>query len=188
MKLFILYLLANLITINIQAQLSELSLSTGELREILGKKFDDEIFLKERLRLENAQKKAGEIISHKVGNGFQIPGQNPKIYPYINCKVQGSHHLQLKILKSIDGKLVAILTQDPTKKNLAEFVNVQAVERSVGLKRYNFFTGTNPLRGEMFQLEMRSQGSDFLRIVVDERLFHFKVKCQKQEGRKPHIY
>ena len=184
MKIIISALLIFFSSFAIQAELGSLKISIEEAKELLGKNLGDEIFLKERLKLEDAARKAGEIMGHKVGNGFQIPGPNPKIKPIIDCQVLGSNNLVFSILKTDSKQLVAVLSSDPTKTNIAEFLNVEFVERSAGFKRYMFYTGTNPLRGEMFQLELMNNGFNVLRIVTGEQLYHFKVSCIEKKERE----
>jgi hypothetical protein len=70
-----------------------------------------------------------------------------------------------------------VLTAGREQENLAEFLDVEFTERTAGIRTYNYLIGTNPLRGEMFQLEWLKPGSGVLRIVFNEKLHHFFVKC-----------
>jgi len=160
------------------AGLEDFNISPEEAREILGKKLGDEIFLKERLRLENAQKRAGEIISHKVGNGFQIPRPNPTIEEFMRCKVMNSNSLHFILLETSSGALVAVLTDNPEKQNLAEFLNVLKSEVNIGFKSFQYFSGQNLKRSEMFQLKLNREGFDLLTIVLGGKLYQLKTVCQ----------
>jgi hypothetical protein len=160
------------------ANLQDFSISPEEAREILGRKLGDEIFLKERLRLENAQKKAGEIISHKVGNGFQIARPNPTLEELVKCKVLDSEDLYFILLETSSDKTVAVLTNNPERENLAEFLEVHKSEVQFGFKSQHFYSGQNLKRGEMFQLKLSNENVNLLSIVLNGRLFQLKLTCE----------
>lgn len=153
-----------------------------KVKKLLEKNLDDEIFLKERIKLEGHGNPGipirGEVRGHKVGNGFSMPSKDPKIQVVKTCLVPQSD-IEFLLLQDKAYKLYAVLTSDKEERNLAEFLNVQYVERSAGMRSYHSIVGNNPLRGEMFQLEWLKQNSGILRIVFNEKLHHFYVNCHE---------
>lgn len=152
-----------------------------KVKELLEKNLPDEVFLKERIKLEGngvpGLPTQGEVRGHKVGNGFSIPGKDPKLEVIKTCRVPESP-LEFLVLQSEDYKLFAVLTADKEQENLAEFLDVEFTERSAGLRTYHYLVGNNPLRGEMFQLEWLKSNTGVLRIVFNEKLHHFLVTCK----------
>jgi spore germination protein YaaH len=165
------------------ANLQDFSISPEEAREILGRKLGDEIFLKERLRLENAQKKAGEIISHKVGNGFQIARPNPTLEELVRCKIRSTDLLMFILLESSDKEIVAVLTANSEQENLAEFREVRNIKLNTGFSNENFYSGQNFEREEMFQFKFTGDNQALLTIVINQKLYLLQAHCW---AKQPH--
>lgn len=148
------------------------------VKKLLKKDLPDEVFLKERLKLENPLRQNGTIRGHKVGNGFSIPpgGREPMLEEVKSCSVLGSD-LKFVLLQDQSFQLYAVFTNDKEGTNLAEFLDVQSVDRTVGVRTYQYLVGTNPLRGEMFQVEWLKPETGVLRIVFNEKLHHFPLQC-----------
>lgn len=154
----------------------DLQLSVEEVNILLRKDLPNEIQLKERLRIENPELNQGEIRGHKVGNGFSLPTKPSRLKEIKECQVLNSS-LTFLVLQDQNFKLYAVLTENRREESLAEFLEVEFYERSVGFRTYQFLIGTNPLRGEMFQIEWLKSGSGVLRIVYNEKLHHYQVSC-----------
>lgn len=153
-----------------------------KVKELLAKNLPHEVFLKERIKLEGqgipGEILKGEVRGHKVGNGFSAPGRVPRVEVINTCYVPGSP-LEFIVLQHQSYQLYAVLTSDKEQANLAEFLTVDFMERTAGMRSYNYLVGTNPLRGEMFQLEWLKQNKGILRIVFKEKLHHFLVNCKR---------
>jgi hypothetical protein len=183
MKFLILISLFLFSTLTHAVDFSEYNFEDTELdleivKKLLKKDLPDEILLKERLKIEEPLRQNGTIRGHKVGNGFSLPpgGREPILEEVKSCQVLKSD-LKLVLLQDQSFKLYAVFTNDKEGINLAEFLNVQSVERTVGLRSYQYLVGTNPLRGEMFQVEWLRPGTGVLRIVFNEKLHHFPLQC-----------
>jgi hypothetical protein len=155
-----------------------ISVDSDFVLENLVHKFPDEILLKERLRESNSEIIDGEIHLHKVGNGLTFPVHNIMIKTKLRCVL--SSEKEFLVFETKSDQIVAVLTENRKEANLAEFIDVQEMERGVGLNHYKFIIGSNPLRGEMFQLEWKTKDQALLRIVLQEKLFHYLVKCEKK--------
>lgn len=184
MKHLILISLLLFSTVSHSVDFSEYDFEDTELdleivKKLLKKDLPDEILLKERLKIEDPTRQNGTLRGHKVGNGFSLPhgGKEPLLEEVKSCQVLESE-LKFVLLQDQSFKLYAVFTNDKEGVNLAEFLNVQSIERTVGLRSYQYLVGTNPLRGEMFQVEWLKPETGVLRVVFNEKLHHFPLECK----------
>lgn len=137
----------------------------------------DEIWLKERLKLEDPNIIKGEIRGHKVGNGFSLPNPNNKLEMIKKCSLGSAGNFIF--LQDQQGGKLAVITEKPDQENLAEFLEIKDDERTVGMKTYSFTSGHNPLRGEMFQIEWLKEQRGLLRLVMDNQLNFYLIDCHR---------
>jgi|GEM_PF-4018318 len=159
------------------SDLDSYKLSPELVKKLIGKNLANEILLKERLQRIDPNIIRGHIEGHKVGNGFGFFKPVPLKDEFLTCSVDGSSHLELIFFEDDAFNTFSVFTQNREEKSIAEFLNVNRIERSVGFKSYQFYTGTNPLNGQMFQLEFLPENKAILRIVYNERLSHFPMTC-----------